>query len=61
MPTPEQLEEIRERVKGAEVKLADWEAELMLAERADIIDPSKRELLKEQKAKLQKIKLVYGV
>lgn len=61
MPTPEQLEEIREHVREAEEKLKTWNEELILAERAGIVDPSRRERYKELKAKVQKIKLAYGV
>ncbi|MBA7701044.1 hypothetical protein ES703_109775 [subsurface metagenome] len=61
MPTPEQLEEIREHVKVSEERLKSWDEELTLAERAGIVDPSRRERYKDLKAKITKIKLVYKV
>lgn len=61
MPTPEQLEEMREHIKVAEERLKTWDEELTLAERADIVDPTRRERYKELKAKIAKIKLVYKV
>ena len=61
MPTEEQLTEIRENVAVAEEKLRVWKAELDLAEKAGIVDPSRRERWKEQKARILKIRAAYKV
>jgi len=61
MPTDEQLEVLREHVRDAEERLKTWDEELILAERAGIVDPERRERYKELKSKVKKIKLAYKV
>jgi len=61
MPTPEQLESIRQAVKESEDKLDELLKELRLAERAGIDVSERYQHYKELKEKTTRVKQVYGL
>jgi len=60
MPTEEQLKDLQESIKNAEDKLAEWDTQLRLAERAGIDVTEQRKRFQETKLRVSRMKSVYG-
>jgi len=60
MPTEEQLKDLQESIKNAEDKLAEWDTQLRLAERAGIDVTEQRKRFQDTKLRVSRMKSVYG-